>query len=373
MRDRALKLTDLAAFYERFSSPFSPTNEDSPSFSILMKKRTTHVPAPLVQAGSSICPPLKNFPIPDVTICYLPNAILSQAGAVVVDEQHIISESVEGAPAESGFAVTDGVPHLDLDSVNNSDEVVLAISKNGTWNYSLFISEIVPLAFVAVLNSATESLRIPMLFREFMSPHAVKLRKDLLEAVGIDRDRIFTPQPGFTRYKGIVFIKANERYKNHRVSQLMPYIAGRLKGDFTNATAPVSRRLYISRQKAPSRKVSNFDELSATVLTPFNLHPVELEDLDLHDQIDLFSKADLVVAEHGAALVNTMFMRPGSTVIEMTPNEMVGRWMYRMISYYGHLNYIFGAFETPPGWVWHRDNYAVPCALYRQLLEQAPR
>lgn len=363
-----LKLTDLSSLYSGLASPFSLENLDRPSCSILLDPQTVHIPSPAIQGGSVACPELKRLKIPEVSICYLPNAIVTQSGTVIYDDTHIISETVEGTLQDNGFAVENNLPVLDAGDVVKSDEVVLSISKNGTWNYSLFISEIVPLALVASMNAATRELRVPMFFRSFVDQRTIEIRKDLLRIFGINEARIFSPPAPFTRYKGVVIVKANDRYKNHRISQLMPYVAGRVKSSLTDSSAPASRRLYISRQTS-SRKMTNFDEFSERILKPFDLLPINLDNMKLEEQINLFAKADLVAAEHGAGLVNTMFMRPGSTVIEMTPEPMVGRWMYRMISHFGKLNYGFGSFVTPPGWVWHSDDIVAPCVLYEYLLQ----
>jgi capsular polysaccharide biosynthesis protein len=314
---------------------------------------------------------LQNFPIPEISITYIPNAIVTATGAVIHADANLIAETVEGGLEENGFVETGGVITCDLQDLQSSDEVVLCINRNGTWNYSLFLSEIVPLALICSMNAATAGLRVPMFFREFMGPQAIATRKELLAQFGIAGDMLFSPAAKFTRYRGVVLAKANDRYKNHRVSQLMPHISGKLKAELATPYSPPSRRLYISREASPSRRVENFDELSAKVLQPFDLLPVELDTMPLQEQVDLFAKADLVVAEHGAGLVNAMFMRPGSTLVELVPGPMVGRWMYRLIAHYGRLNYCFGSFEPPASWVWHRDNIVVPCEIYRRLLEHA--
>jgi len=366
-QDLQLKLADLSSLYGQLSSPFSLSNLGVGSASVLLERQPADIPAPLIEAGSVPCPPLRGLSIPEVTICYLPGAIVSQSGAVIYEQKHIISESVEGTLQDNGFKVENDLPHINLDDVVDSDEVVLAISKNGTWNYSLFLSEIVPLALVASMNAATRDLRVPMFFRQFVDKRTIEIRKELVQIFGINEARVFSPEAAFTRYKGVVMVKANDRYKNHRISQLMPYVAGRLKSSLADSLPPVSRRLYISRQTS-ARKLSNFDEFSERVIKRFGLYAVNLDNMPLADQINLFTKADLVVAEHGAGLVNTMFMRPGSTVVEITPEPMVGRWMYRMISHFGKLNYSFGSFATPKDWVWHKDNIVAPCVLYEHLL-----
>jgi hypothetical protein len=49
---------------------------------------------------------------------------------------------------------------------------------------------------------------------------------------------------------------------------------------------------------------------------------VRPETLSLARQFALFSTADVVIAQHGAALANTIWARPGATVVEIVPDEV---------------------------------------------------
>ena len=366
-----LRMTSLAQLYGDFDRPFSIQDHNRPTTSTLFPRRTTQVLGPVVQTGNLPCPPLLNFQVPEVSITYLPNAIVTATGAVIYDETHLITETLEGSPADNGLAESNGAVTLDMADLDYCDEIVICIGRNGTYNYSLFNAEVLPLALVCGMNGGIESLRVPILFPSFMSAQALAIRKELLHHFSITEARLCAPPGPLTRYRGVVVAKVNDRYVNHRISQVLPHVAGKLRSEMTTAYSPPSRRLYISRQSAGNRRIENFDELSATVLQPFGLMPVELDAMPLAQQIDLFAKADLVVAEHGAGLVNTMFMRPGATVVELTPAPMVGRWMFRLIAHHSRLNYCFGSFDTPPGWVWNRDGMTVPCAPYRHILERA--
>ena len=117
------------------------------------------------------------------------------------------------------------------------------------------------------------------------------------------------------------------------------------------------RRIYIHRQGV-ARSVDNFEGIRS-LLQNFDVEPVSLEKLSISEQVNLFSKADLVVAEHGAGLVNTIFMRPGSTVVEVFPEPLVGRWAFRVIAHLFNLYYNFNCFQTPAGWRWDRDSISL--------------
>ncbi|SEQ55419.1 Protein of unknown function [Faunimonas pinastri] len=76
------------------------------------------------------------------------------------------------------------------------------------------------------------------------------------------------------------------------------------------------RRIYISRRDVRLRSLANEPELLAE-LAKRGFEVICPSDLSHREQVELFSSADLVVATHGAALTNIMFMPPGSRVLEM--------------------------------------------------------
>ncbi len=83
-----------------------------------------------------------------------------------------------------------------------------------------------------------------------------------------------------------------------------------------NSDSKPHRLLYISREKAKRRKVSNELELLSS-LTSKGFEKVILEDYTLDQQMQLMHESKMVVSCHGAGLTNIMFMQKGQTVIEL--------------------------------------------------------
>jgi hypothetical protein len=72
------------------------------------------------------------------------------------------------------------------------------------------------------------------------------------------------------------------------------------------------------------RSISNFDKMVKLIeKVGFKVFPVELEDKSFAWQIAAFSRANMVVAQHGAGLTNIVFSPPGMSVVEIMPKEMV--------------------------------------------------
>ena len=69
------------------------------------------------------------------------------------------------------------------------------------------------------------------------------------------------------------------------------------------------------------RSVANHGELAASMAAVYpGFRSVRLETASLAEQIAWFGSTDILVAQHGAALSNIVWMRPGAHVIEIDPD-----------------------------------------------------
>jgi capsular polysaccharide biosynthesis protein len=75
-------------------------------------------------------------------------------------------------------------------------------------------------------------------------------------------------------------------------------------------------RLYISRGRAPKRRIANEEEVFA-VLRAFGFRVVYAEDHTFEEQVEMASRARLFVSNHGAGLTNMLFVREGGRVLEL--------------------------------------------------------
>ncbi len=87
------------------------------------------------------------------------------------------------------------------------------------------------------------------------------------------------------------------------------------------------RRIYISRENARIRKVLNEPEL-ISALKGFNFEIINSEDFSLEDQVSMFNSCEVLVSIHGSGLTNTLFMPPGSKVVEFRKKEAPGNQCY---------------------------------------------
>jgi capsular polysaccharide biosynthesis protein len=87
-----------------------------------------------------------------------------------------------------------------------------------------------------------------------------------------------------------------------------------------NLQAEPALKVYISRSKAPRRKIANENEV-LTLLSATGFTTVYCEDLSFLEQVKLFSKVKYLVSNHGAGLSNMLFMPQGASVLELRKSD----------------------------------------------------
>ena len=96
-----------------------------------------------------------------------------------------------------------------------------------------------------------------------------------------------------------------------------------------------SRRLYISREDAGSRRIINEAAL-VKELVPYGFEVVTLSGMSFADQCRLFSEAEIVVGPHGAGFANAVFAQPGTTLIELFSPSHIYPCFWALANACGH-------------------------------------
>lgn len=123
-----------------------------------------------------------------------------------------------------------------------------------------------------------------------------------------------------------------------------------------------NRLIYISRQKAPKRRLLNEDEMIACV-KGYGFEVFNLEDLSLSEQIELFYDAKCVIGLHGAGFANLVFSS-GLQVIELFPYQWVKPSYYFLTKAVGgHYHYVVGEGDEI------NVDVALPVNLVRERIE----
>lgn len=80
------------------------------------------------------------------------------------------------------------------------------------------------------------------------------------------------------------------------------------------------RRVLISRQRSSRRRCLNEDQLLAA-LDPYGFERHCLEDLNVIEQLRLFSESALLVGAHGAGFTNLVACSPQASIVEFLPRQ----------------------------------------------------
>jgi hypothetical protein len=138
------------------------------------------------------------------------------------------------------------------------------------------------------------------------------------------------------------------------------------RGPTREATA--SERLYVSRARAPKRKVTNEEEI-VRVLGEFGFRVVYFEDYPFEQQVRLVAGAKYLVSNHGAGLTNILFMPPGGRVFELRrKGERERNWFFNLAAAAGLGYYYQTCDPDSPGGDVHAGNLLVDARALRENL-----
>jgi hypothetical protein len=145
--------------------------------------------------------------------------------------------------------------------------------------------------------------------------------------------------------------------------------SGYLRGPFVNRLRtrlglapdrPRTERILVSRAQAPKgRRILNEADLF-DALRPFGFERYILEDLPITEQIDLFHRAEIVVAPHGAGLSHLLFA-PHTAVLELFASPIVIPHYYLLSKSLGHEYSFWTGTQTH-----HDENFSVAVADIRE-------
>ncbi len=80
----------------------------------------------------------------------------------------------------------------------------------------------------------------------------------------------------------------------------------------------LKKRIYITRKNASYRKIVNESDLIG-ILKEKKFEILDTEQIDIKEQIKIFSNSEVVISPTGSALANIIFCNPGTKIIEIMP------------------------------------------------------
>lgn len=137
---------------------------------------------------------------------------------------------------------------------------------------------------------------------------------------------------------------------NVSVTGFVPVWASQLVRDQLLPSAPPAGpplRLYISRADAVQRQLADEDRLVPR-LEALGFTCLTLSGRPLDEQIELFSRAEVVIGPHGGGLSNLVWCRPGTAVVELYGRDFVNPVFWGLSKNLGlRHHYVIGSPATP--------------------------
>lgn len=142
-----------------------------------------------------------------------------------------------------------------------------------------------------------------------------------LSMIGINKNQIYVAPREHLRVDQLIFTPNYGKLYNLPLWAI-DWLRDRFS-PYMNQPVAKGKRIYISRRKAATRKVQN-EEQVLQMLSKYGFEEILLEDLNLADQIALFSQAEVVVGPHGAGFSNMVFSTRATLIDIFEPNHVNG-------------------------------------------------
>lgn len=191
--------------------------------------------------------------------------------------------------------------------------LAVAVGIQTNTNYFHWLLEALPRLWLARRFDGLEAATI-------LVPPMRPWMAEMVAAVGADPRRLLVPKAEETRC-GRLVVPARGLGNIHTFAwhafQMVDDLAARL------TVRRRSRRLFISRKDAASRRITNEDEIFA-LAARYGFERVFPEKLSFSDQMALFAETEAVAGALGAGLTNSVFMPAGGALIEFAPEQRQG-------------------------------------------------
>lgn len=166
-----------------------------------------------------------------------------------------------------------------------------------------------------------------------------KSQRELLSMVGLSGPEIVPYEP-WRVYTADSFIFPSEMTNGLYLSSIANIYLSSLSNSSVEGRS--GRKVFVSRTSGlagrSGRYCVNGAQLDA-VMAKCGFDVVHPDVLPVSEQIALFSSADYVVGPSGAGLFNSVFMRPGSKLIDI---ESQTNWLWGHVNLFGSLGLNFG-------------------------------
>jgi capsular polysaccharide biosynthesis protein len=199
-----------------------------------------------------------------------------------------------------------------------------------------------------------------------------EFQDESLQLLGISKDKLIECTPETHILAKNIIVSSMAGYTAHVPKNVCQFLRNEFLEKVTIQKESNYKRIFISREDAPHRKILNEDELFS-FLEKYGFKKVKLSSLSFLEKIELFHCAEVIVSPHGAGLTNLIFCNPGTKIVEMfTPTYLMP--CFHIISNHMELDYygLIGE-KVPPddNRSTHKDPIVIDIVKLKKTLEMA--
>jgi hypothetical protein len=307
--------------------------EDSPERIYLQRPRVIGSFLGNLDEGEAVCPPAYVSVIEDALV-------FGGSSLVIADKKNILSDELIDFPGKEIGIKSPLVKSrrknriiLEYKKESNLDikEGILLSCEHDN-NYFHWLVECLPK--LILIDELKEFEKAPLLIPKGLHQNLIAA----LEKVNINSRQLIYLEPNIGyQVERLIYPSALsrviDRYQGHPVFDTDIILShkwiskvGELLKCNTQSKQKPWRKLFLTRKKG-LRALGNREELELMLLEQ-GFEIVELDNVSLDFQIELFSQAAMIVAPTGAALTNMLFCQPGTKVIIFKSNHEVANYYF---------------------------------------------
>jgi hypothetical protein len=171
----------------------------------------------------------------------------------------------------------------------------------------------------------------------FINSTSKRFQKELLKLHGIPLSKVIEIEDNvFYQFEKLIVpsIGLQNVYGNNYVKEKVL--------SFVNKTDPSvskKRRIYLSRNDSKWMRVIN-ESFIQPILDKYNIERVTFNNSSVVEQAEIMQSAELFISAHGAGMVNIIYCKPGTKIIELMNRNRINV-VYHPYSIYQKLNYSY--------------------------------
>lgn len=199
------------------------------------------------------------------------------------------------------------------------------------WSYFSRVREVVPTAHCAIWFQSPQAEMFHYKWTKKRGDWVSDLLTSMNCTYGFGEDY---PPPNATWYFRPQNLDYDEWFQRPSDATLL---AGAVLGDAAigsmDSTVRHQLRIGLVQRKGQRRNITNLPEIQQRIREDYPSALIEwgeMEDMPLFEQASFWNRQDVIVAAHGAAMTNVMFMRRNTAVVEIFPLHYY-IFMYRML------------------------------------------